>query len=401
MFGEILIAALFGIAAGIVTGLTPGVHINLVSVLLLSSAAYLSKYVSLFALACFIISMGITHTFLDVLPSIFLGAPDEKTALGVLPGHRYLLKGKGYTAVKLSCIGAYFGLILSVILFPLFYIILKFLYPLLQDYMGWLLLLIALYMVLRDRKRLWAAYIFMLSGVFGLITFNIYPLKDPLFPMLSGLFGISTLIVSLNDKNRIPKQRITKSLKLDKSKLLQALLSGNFSAFFVSTFPGLSSSIAAVMSLQVTKKLGDYGFLVLLGAIGTAGFSLSLVALTALNKARNGPVIVIAQLLQTVTMTHIIYFLVISVIAGSIAFMLSLYLGRSFSSWITKVNYKLLVISIILFVTALVFFLTGWIGLIVLACSTAIGLIPAIVKTTRTQAMGCLMLPVIVYFLMA
>ncbi len=100
MFLEILLAILLGILAGIITGLTPGIHINLISVMLLSVSPVLLKYTNPIALAVFIIAMSVTHTFLDAIPSIFLGAPESATALGVLPGHRYLLKGYGLMAVS-------------------------------------------------------------------------------------------------------------------------------------------------------------------------------------------------------------------------------------------------------------------------------------------------------------
>ena len=61
MFLEFLIAALLGIIAGIFTGLIPGVHINLVSILLVSVSAYLLDFVSLPSLGVFIISMAMKH----------------------------------------------------------------------------------------------------------------------------------------------------------------------------------------------------------------------------------------------------------------------------------------------------------------------------------------------------
>jgi len=82
---------------------------NLVSVLVVTVSAYLLNLFSLPALGVFIIAMAITHTFLDVLPAIFLGAPDSDTALGVLPGHKLLLEGKGLIAVKLTVAGGLFA----------------------------------------------------------------------------------------------------------------------------------------------------------------------------------------------------------------------------------------------------------------------------------------------------
>jgi len=61
MFLEFLIAALLGILAGIFTGLIPGIHINLVSLLVVSSSAYLLDIFSFTALGVFIISMAMNH----------------------------------------------------------------------------------------------------------------------------------------------------------------------------------------------------------------------------------------------------------------------------------------------------------------------------------------------------
>ncbi|NQU98402.1 tripartite tricarboxylate transporter permease, partial [Candidatus Woesearchaeota archaeon] len=129
MFVEIIVAIILGILSGIITGLTPGIHINLVSLLVLSASPFLTPYFGLISLACFIISMSVTHSFLDPIPSIYLGAPDSDQVLGVLPGHRYLLAGHGYTALKLTVIGSFGALILSIILFPFFMLLVKYGYP--------------------------------------------------------------------------------------------------------------------------------------------------------------------------------------------------------------------------------------------------------------------------------
>ena len=105
MFYDVILAVLIGCLAGCITGLIPGIHVNLISMLLISMSGYLLGMTDPISLAVFIISMAITHTFLDSIPSVFLGAPDADMALGVLPGHRLLLEGKGYEAVKLTVIG--------------------------------------------------------------------------------------------------------------------------------------------------------------------------------------------------------------------------------------------------------------------------------------------------------
>ena len=92
-------------------------------------------------------------------------------------------------------------------------------------------------------------------------------------------------------------------------------------------------------------------------------------------------------------------FLCVTLIAGAASVFLTLKIGEWFSKSITRINYQILVIGIIIFVAVLVLFLTGPIGFFVLLIATAIGIIPAETKITRTHSMGCLLLPVILYFL--
>jgi putative membrane protein len=400
MFLEILIAILCGVSCGVFTGLTPGIHINLIAVMLLSVSPLLLQYSHPIALAVFIIAMSVTHTFLDAIPSIFLGAPDSATALGVLPGHRYLLNGMGLMAVKLTLIGSFGAVLLSIILFPLFLPIVKYGYPLIKNYVGYFLIITAIFMILRDRKRLWAIFVFFLSGTLGLIVLNLPNFSNPLFPMLSGLFGISTLLISLNESQTLPVQKVEQRIKLKPAITIKALLSGQFSGFITAVLPGLGAATAAVISMQITRKLGDNGFMVLMGSIGTVNFILSMSTLWMLGKARNGSIIVVQELVEIINLKIIIIFLSATLIAGSISVFLVLKIGKLFSEFITKVNYQKLVIGIILFITFLVAIMTGWLGMIILIVSTAVGIIPAITKITRTHGMGCLLLPVILYFIL-
>ena len=112
-FTAIIIALVLGILCGIITGITPGIHVNLVSLLVLSSSTVLLQITSPVVLGVFIISLAITHTFLDALPSIYLGAPDEAQALNVLPGHRLLWNGEGHNAITYTVIGALGSLLLG------------------------------------------------------------------------------------------------------------------------------------------------------------------------------------------------------------------------------------------------------------------------------------------------
>ena len=400
MFFEILIAIVLGITAGIFTGLTPGIHINLISVLLLSFSPILLQYTNIISLCCFIIAMSVTHTFLDSIPSIFLGAPDSDMALGVLPGHRYLLKGLGLTAVKLTIIGSFGALLLSVLLFPLLIPLVKFGYPLIERYIGFILIAVVVFMIIRDRKRIWAFFVFLIAGVLGLVVLNMPNFENPLFPLFSGLFGISTLVISLLHNEKIPMQAKKQYVRVSNLKAFKALFSGGFSGFITAVMPGLGASTAAVISMQMTKNLKEDGFMILMGSINTFNFILSIVTLYVLDKARNGSIIVIQKLVDAITINHIIIFLCAVLIAGSLSVFLALGLSKIFSKIMSIVNYRKMVLSVIFLITGLVLVLTGPLGLLILIISTAIGIIPPTVNISRTHAMGCLLLPVILYFIL-
>lgn len=399
LFIQLLIAIVLGIFFGIFTGIAPGIHVNLVVTMLITLSPYFLNYTTPVVLCTFIIALSITHIFLEFIPSIFLGAPDTNTVLSVLPGHRYLLAGNGLMAVKLCLIGCFFGLVISILLlYPLLFI-LPLIYPYVRRFMVFFLILIIIAMVIQNSRRYWAVFVFLLAGITGLIVFSIPNLQEPLFPLLTGLFGTSTLLLSLKEHNNIPKQFDTEIIDIDKKIMWKALFSGQFSALFISLFPGLSPAIAALFGMQLTKNLGDHGYMILQGCINATGFLFSIATLYSINKARNGAVVGIEKLLSNFGLVEIFLFACAAILAAAVAVPLTLYLGRKFCKLITIINYQKTIIIILCFLIGLTFYLSGWIGFIILITTTAIGIIPGIVKVTRTQAMGCLLLPVIVYYL--
>jgi len=51
--------------------------VNLVAAVLVAFAPLLALRMPLLAVCVFIVAMSVAHTFLDTLPSIFLGAPED------------------------------------------------------------------------------------------------------------------------------------------------------------------------------------------------------------------------------------------------------------------------------------------------------------------------------------
>lgn len=403
MFSEILIAVVLGIVAGIVTGLVPGVHVNLVSLLLLSVSGYLLGFTSPLVLGVFIIALAVVHTFLDSIPSVFLGAPDADQALNVLPGHRMLMEGRGFEAVKLTVIGSLVSLILVVALIPFMIPVVAKIYPFISPYIGWILLCVVSFMILKEKgfgKKFWSLFIFMIAGILGIVVFSIPNFEQPLFPLLTGMFGISTLLISLINKSNIPKQRVTDEVKVPKVNLIKAFGASVFSGSLTGMFPGLGAAQAAIIASQITGRIGMYSFIVLVGGINTVNFLFSIVTLLVLNKARTGAIVAVKDIIGVIDINVLVIFVAVALIAGGAATFLAFGIARIFCKIINKINYRIMCVCVILFVTGLVFYFSNWLGLFVLLISTAIGIIPAVIGVGRNNAMGCLLLPVILYFLL-
>ena len=399
MLLELFLALFLGILCGIVTGLVPGIHVNLVSVLLISFSAVLLTYTSPIVLAVFIISLAITHTFLDAIPSIYLGAPTEAQALNVLPGHRLLLKGLGHNAIMYTVIGALGSLLLSLLLFPLFIFTMDKISPLVNQIIGYLLIAIMMYMILKEKKWLQCLVVFLLSGALGLLVFSIPNLEQPLFHLLSGLFGFSILVESLRQKSVIPKQK-SAPLSLSKKNLVKSVSAASGMGFIAAFLPGFGSGEAAIIATIAGGDVCDVGFLTLVGGLNTASMAISIAAAYVLQKARNGAIVAVNELLGVVGFKEMILFMGVALVAGGVAALLTIYLSKVFAKYIVKVNYSRLIMGILIFITLLAFYFDGFIGLTILLTATAIGLVTSAFGVGKNHLMGCLILPVILYFIL-
>ena len=399
MIIELLIAILLGILAGTITGLFPGIHINLVALMLFISSPFLLQFTAPIVLVVFIVAMAIAHIFLDFLPSIFLGAPEESTALSVLPGHSMLLEGKGYEAIRLTTFGSYYGLLVMIIATPLFVIFLQPLYSFIQNYIVYILIAASAFLILKEEQKFLAFFVFMLSGVLGAATLNFHTIKEPLFPLLTGLFGTSMLMISIKQRTKIPKQVITKSSLTFKEKL-KIFSASIFSGSICSFLPGLGASQAAVIGSEIAGKIDRKGFLVLIGAISTIVTGLNFVALYAISKPRSGAAIIVEKILDVLSLNNLALILMTALVAGSISVFIALFCAKKFSVMIEKVDYQklCLIVSVILVLMSVL--ISGFWSIPVLITATSLGILTNLLGIRKMHLMGCLIVPVILYFLL-
>ncbi len=393
MFIEILLFTLFGIGAGLSAGLLPGWHPNSVLTILLGSLSLLAGF-PVYAIIAFIVSLSITNSISGFLPSILFGAPDEATELSVMPANQMMLEGRAYEALFLTVIGGVGVVILSVITFPLLLYSLPFLYNNIASCIHYILIFIVLWSIIseKDKAILYSTIIFFLSGFFGLISLTAYP-SISIFPALSGLFGISGLLLGLGGQTKIPKQSETHTFSVS----FKGIFAGWIAGLIVGILPGIGSSQAGVLVSNVFKVKAK-NFLTALGGINTSNIFFTFIAFFTLAKTRSGAAAAISQLITTPTFYDAIFIMIIGLITTFVAAIITLKTGKLIIRRIENLSYNKLNLSVIALLTGLTVVFSGLIGILILFVGICIGLLASVCKIKKSTMMGFFLLPTILYF---
>ena len=128
--------------------------------------------------------------------------------------------------------------------------------------------------------------------------------------------------------------------------------------------------------------------------------AISIAAAYVLQKARNGAIVAVNELIGGVGFKEMILFMGVALVAGGIASLLAIYFSKIFAKYIVRINYTKLLSGIIIFITLLTLYFDSFIGLTILLTATAIGLVTSAFVVGKNHLMGCLILPVIFYFVL-
>lgn len=384
---------------GVVLGLLPGTHINNILPLILTlSIAFPPHY-----LAVFIVSLSITQIFVSYISSVFLGAPNEDTSLSVLPGHRLLLEGRGYEAIKLTVFGSVCSILVSLGTIAILANHFTYLYEISRPYIQYPIVLVVLFMLFSEKKPkkiLSATLIVLLSGLLGIIVLgsSILPAQNSMFPLLSGFFGLSTLIICIKEKSRIPKQQEDSKMNVSKRELLKSVLLGSFAGILVGFLPAIGVSQAATM-VQYLGGMGEArNFLVTLSSINAANEVFSLSSLYLVGNPRSGSSVAIGRILPELNFYDVLLLTSSICLAGGLASLVTLYLSKKIPRFLVKVNYTYLSLAVIVFMFVMIFVLTGVYGILVAFTSASIGILCATLGVRRSNCMATLLLPSILFF---
>jgi putative membrane protein len=397
---EIVGGAILGIGIGMVSGLIPGVHVNTMAGVLLALQVPFLAVLGPLPLACALVAALVTHTFLDILPSTYLGVPDADTALSVLPAHALCLEGHAEEAVRISALGSATAVILGIPLALLFFLVLPGFQPYLDWWIGILLIAVIGILVITAESPGWSVALVLTSGVLGLFTFRYSHLawhtfggpSSLLLPLLSGLFGISLLLTS--SAGRLPVQRF-EGIQMEGKSIGRGALLGTCAGAIVGWLPGLSTAVAnGLLATLIRFDHDRRSYILATSAANTANAFTGLAALYALSRMRNGVMVALA----TLELPPFSAMIAAAAVAAVCGYGLTVGLARSANRF-NGLNIRWLNGSVILFVIVLSFLCSGPFGIGVLLLSTALGLVPTLLTIPRVPCMGAVMIPVIFFSL--
>ena len=411
---ELVIACFIGILIGTTTGMIPGIHVNTAGAILFASSGVLLGFISPEFLCVIMVSMSIAHALIEFVPSMLLGVPQEATATSVLPGHRMVLQGRSKDVIRIVAVGGFGAIIVTILMLPVFAIILPALHDLSKPYTWLILLFASIYLTYNltsnYRDFLWSLTLFLLSGILGWCIFQT-PISSGISLMctFSGLFGISTILFSLNDNSSIPHQNAFYDLDIDFSKF-KSIFAGGITGAILGFLPGFGPAQGTVIA-QAASGTNDndeddtVNFLLATSGLNISDCLFSLMAIYIIGNPRSGIAVYMSYLVEQMTLNHLIIYIFASLLAVSISLVLALKLGDSFSSLMGGVDYKKLSIGVILLqIIILYIFILYYkapIAYMTLALitSTAMGLLPHYIGIGKSHLMGVLIIPAIVIYM--
>lgn len=430
---------------------------NLAAVVVASSASFVGLFCLIGSLsgysevallvACFLVAAMVAHMFSESVVATYLGIPSGDN-VSLLPAHRLAKEGLGRSAIRSSANGSLAGAIAGLLfMVP----VCMFLGPPINAYSalkGVMALVVgglSVVLVVSEglgkpsaMKRIaGAAAFFLMAGLVGYVVLDtdyfaaslpdfpwIHPSYVPrsslLLPLFAGLFGIPTLLLSLGPscgREKTSEQPVVADMDLRPGIGVKEVLTSSIGGVLVGWIPGVTSGSSATLCANAVKGIAPEGgkreeaarFIWIYSAISSCGAVLSVGALFLIARARSG----IMQAVVFFMGGSTIEVRGIGTIGPMCAILLSMLAAAMLShAMIHGISGTLLTrLQGLLcsrrtaavsmgFVVALVLFLTGTRGGLLLVVAMTLGLLPPLCGLRRINLMGCLLLPICVTFLM-
>ncbi|ELY38229.1 tripartite tricarboxylate transporter permease [Natronorubrum tibetense] len=394
---QLLAWILGGAMLGSVSGLIPGLHANNFALLLAGFAPSIPGE-PLFV-GCAMLAAGVVHTFLNAVPAMALGVPDAEMAVTALPGHRMVLEGSGYEAIRLSALGSILAVLLAVPLaLPITWGVTAA-YPTIRDNLGLLLAMVVVALVASEytwRARVGGVVSFLLAATLGLLTLDLSPdapleAGGMLAPLFAGLFGAPVLIDAIRGGG-VPSQ-YDEPIAMPRWLVGATALAGALAGAVVGYIPGISAAIAAVAVLVlVPGQSGDRGYIVATSGVDTANTIFALFALVAIGQPRTGVMVAFENVSAPLELPILLGGVVL---AGLFGFVLVIVVGDAYLEIVGTMEYWKISVAVLGLLCVLSYLFTGPVGIFVFVVAAAVGMVPIRFRARRVHLMGVLIGPLL------
>ncbi|MCU4971260.1 tripartite tricarboxylate transporter permease [Halobacteria archaeon AArc-m2/3/4] len=393
---QVLAWILAGAALGSISGLVPGLHANNFALVLAGVAPSVPAPPLLVGIA--MLAAGVVHTFLNAVPAMALGVPDAEMAVTALPGHRMVLEGRGYEAIRLSALGSILAVLVAVPLAVPITSGVTAVYPAIRSNLSIVLALVVVGLLASEytwRARFGGLLSFSLAAGLGLLTLDLSPdapleAGGMLAPLFAGLFGAPVLIDAIRGGG-VPPQR-DRAVTMPRVLLGLAAGAGAIAGAIVGYIPGISAAIAAVAVLLVIPSgTNDRSYIVATSGVDTANTIFALFALVAIGQPRTGVMVAFESANAPLNLPVLV---VAVLLAGLIGFALVIVVGDAYLDIVGRMEYWRISAAVLTLLCLIAYLFTGLLGVGVFVVAAAIGMVPIRFRARRVHLMGVLIVPV-------
>ncbi|HIE11040.1 MAG TPA: hypothetical protein EYP62_05450 [Kiritimatiellae bacterium] len=421
---NVIIGACAGTLASTLLSVLPGLHVyNVIGLLVMLQLTLASHGLTVGpeVYLPFMTGMIVGWSLLNTIPAVLLGAPDESALFTVLPGQKYLMFGRGYEGTMITGVGGLGAVILLVcVVGPLAPRLLPPVQEVMRPHMHWILWIIITYILMSEWPKGgnwgpagWRKFMdawrslgaglltFLLAALLGFILLYRSPVSSAvafqnIMPAFVGLFAVPWCLVNMLSGTRIPRQHLTESLDILPEHVLRGVGAGGLGGGLAAFFPVVTGGVGGLLAGHATAQRDERVFLLSQGVSKLVYYSgaFLLLFVPGLGITRGGGAWMVRTLHTAGTYGD--YFMVLAAMAlsGAIAFLLMDPLTRSVIRLIEKVDYRVASAVALAIISALVYAVTGWIGLGIAAVATGIGLNPVLFGSRRLNCLGILLLPI-------
>lgn len=413
----ILLYTVLGTVMGALLSMIPALHVyNICGIILIAWYAT-PEIIPMVALPAFFMSLLVSYSIINTIPSMFFGAPDESAVFVVLPGQKYMLQGRGFEASILTGVGSLAAIVIIVLLTPFVFYPMKYIKNIVGQNLAWVMLLFITYMLMSEWpkggglgktrfqkfKWAWANLIaglstFALAGFMGFIIMNktMVPLNmsfQGIMPVFVGFFAVAGIIQNLISKQKVPPQHISKSIDVDGKLIAKSTLAGTIGGGLAAFIPAVTGGIGGLVAGHATAQRDDRIFVMSQGVSKTVYYvgSFLFFFVPFYMLSRGGMAILMKPIFTPDTVYDYYRILAVVMISGALSFLLMFPLTKFAIKLITKMDYHVVLWIALVIVLVIVYGLMGWSGMFLMTVATGIGLIPALFHARKSNAMAVLL----------